>query len=58
MFAQPSAAAAKVAVDALAARGVLVDCRKACLRIGFGSNHSAADVAALLATLRAAAAAV
>lgn len=57
VFAQPSAEAARAAVEALARQGVLVDCRKACLRVGFGANHSASDVAALLAALKAAAAA-
>lgn len=55
VFAQPSPAAAQAAVAALARQGVLVDSRQACLRIGFGPNHSAADVAALLAALKAAA---
>lgn len=53
VFAQPSAAAAKGAVDALAARGVLVDCRKACVRLGFGPYHDTADVEALLEALKA-----
>lgn len=55
VFRLPSAAAAAEAVHALAARGVQVDCRRGHLRIGFGPNHSAADVAALLSALRSAA---
>ena len=55
VFRLPSAAAAAEAVQALAARGVQVDCRKGHLRIGFGPNHSVADVGALLSAMRAAA---
>lgn len=55
-FEQPDAASAKAAVDALAAGGVLLDSRKRCVRVGFGANHGAADVAALLAALKAVAA--
>lgn len=40
-------------VDSLAARGVLVDRRQRSVRFGFGANHSAADVDALLAALAA-----
>ena len=42
---------------ALQRRGVLVDCRQGHVRVGLGANHSQADVAALLAALRACAAA-
>ncbi len=35
-----------------AARGVAVDARKGHLRVGFGFNHSAEDVRALLAAVR------
>ena len=56
VFVQPNAAAGKAAVAALAARGVLVDCRcsasgQACVRVGFGPGHCAADVDALLSAL-------
>lgn len=55
VFRLPTAAAAAEAVQALAARGVQVDCREGYLRIGFGPNHSVHDVTALLGALRAAA---
>ena len=55
VFRQPDAAAAAAAVRGLAARGVLVDCRGASVRVGFGPNHCAVDVDALLAVLAAAA---
>jgi selenocysteine lyase/cysteine desulfurase len=51
VFAQPDAPAAKDVVDGLASKGVAVDCRKAFVRFGFGANHSAADVDALLEAL-------
>lgn len=56
MFQLPFAAAAQAAVRALRERGVLVDCRKACVRFGFGANHSLDDVGALLGALQGAAA--
>ena len=51
-FALPDAAAAKAAVDGLAAHGIQVDTRKSHVRLGFGANHRSADVDALLAALR------
>ncbi|KAL4425507.1 hypothetical protein ABPG75_009523 [Micractinium tetrahymenae] len=57
VFRAPSAAIGAAVVKALAARGVLIDKRGAHVRLGFGPDHSAADVDALLAALRAAAAA-
>ncbi len=53
VFAQPDAAAAKAVVDGLGGRGLAVDCRKSFVRFGFGANHSAADVDALLQALAA-----
>lgn len=52
VFAQPDAAVTKAVVEALAARGVQVDCRKNYLRIGFGANHGMDDVDALLTALQ------
>jgi len=57
VFRLPSASSAKAAVDALAALGVVVDTRRGHVRLGFGANHSAADVDALLCALSRAAAA-
>lgn len=56
-FRLADASAAKAAVESLAAHGILVDTRKAHVRLGFGPNHSVADVDALLAALRQVAAA-
>ena len=52
VFAQRDGEQAKRTVEALAARGILIDCRSNYVRVGFGANHSAADVDRLLAALR------
>lgn len=54
VFSLTSTTAAAAAVQGLAAQGVLVDKRGANVRVGFGPNHSAADVDTLLAALAAA----
>lgn len=56
VFRQPSAAAAQAVVEVLRQRGVLVDSRNACVRIGCGANHSTRDIETLLTVLRASAA--
>lgn len=53
VFRVPSTAVAAAAVQGLGAHAVLIDKRGEHVRIGFGPNHSAADVDALLAALRA-----
>jgi hypothetical protein len=55
VFRMASPEAARQSVAALAARGALVDCRGACVRVGLGAGHDDADVDALLAAAAAAA---
>ena len=57
VFRHPSAAAAAAVVGALAARGVLADCRKAHVRLGFGPALEEGDVDSVLDALRQTAAA-
>lgn len=51
MFKQESAAAAKAAVEELAAQGIIIDSRKEYVRIGLGPNHTLIDIEALLQCL-------
>ena len=51
VFAATNAAAAKEAAEQLARRGVLVDCRGAYVRIGFGLNNDVQGVTMLVAAL-------
>jgi tryptophan 2,3-dioxygenase len=48
VFRLPSPQDARACVQALAAKGVMVDCRESCVRVGLGGGHDEADVDALL----------